>query len=697
VDFTECSEAIRLLGLYWLLCNQTPSRKQMSAATKFLRCLIVEDVEDDVQLLLLQLRAGGYDVTWERVDTPEAMRAALARQPWDVVLSDYRMPRFSGLSALEILRESGLDLPFIIVSGTIGEEIAVAAMKAGVDDYLIKGQLDHLMVAVERELRNAATRRERNVAEVALAETKALLQAALDHSQAGIAIADAPSGKLRYVNQVGLLIAGETEAKLVADVGINQYVASWNLLNLDGSPLATEEVPLVRAIRLGEQNTREFIIRRSEHDDRIVLANAAPVRNPAGAVTAGIVVFLDITEHKRTEAALRASEIRYRRLFEAAKDGILILDAGTGMVVDVNPFLVELLDLSREEFLGRKIWELGFFKDVVANQANFAELQQKDYIRYEDMALETRSGQRREVEFVSNVYLVNDQKVIQCNIRDISQRKREEAAFARLNACLQTKNQELERVVHVVSHDLRSPLVNIAGYGQELGGAVETLRRAIEADATTIETLKAAARPTVQAMAIDLDYIRISVAHMDTLLSGLLRLSRLGRSALAIGPLNMNELVAEVLVATTIFQVDNRGVKLQVADLPPCQGDAVQVRQVFTNLLSNALKYLDPTRPGAIQIHGEIEGNLAVYCVADNGIGIAPAHQANVFEIFHRLDPSKSEGDGLGLAIVRQAMTRLAGKVWVESKPGEGSRFYVTLPSVQAGDYINYGINGVEK
>jgi len=133
---------------------------------------------------------------------------------------------------------------------------------------------------------------------------------------------------------------------------------------------------------------------------------------------------MDSTECKREEQALSASEIRYRRLFETAKDGILILNAETGMVVDVNPFLIELLGFSHEEFLGKKIWELGFFKDIVANQDNFTELQQKGYVRYEDMALETRNGQRCEVEFVSNVHLVNHHKVIQCNIRDISERKR---------------------------------------------------------------------------------------------------------------------------------------------------------------------------------------------------------------------------------------------------------------------------------
>ena len=160
----------------------------MSATAKSLHCLIVEDVEADAQLILRQLRTGGYDVIGERVDTPEAMRAALARQPWDVVLSDYRMPRFSGLAALEILRASGIDLPFMIVSGTIGEEVAVAAMKAGVDDYLIKGELAHLTVAVERELRNAATRREHKAAAAALALNEAKFRAVFDHAPVGISL-----------------------------------------------------------------------------------------------------------------------------------------------------------------------------------------------------------------------------------------------------------------------------------------------------------------------------------------------------------------------------------------------------------------------------------------------------------------------------------------------------------------------------
>ncbi len=122
--------------------------------------------------------------------------------------------------------------------------------------------------------------------------------------------------------------------------------------------------------------------------------------------------------------ALVASELRYRRLFESAKDGILILDAETGMVVDVNPFLIELLGLSHEAFLGRKIWELGIFKDIAANEAKFAELQTQEYVRYEDLPLETADGRQIAVEFVSNVYLAGGHKVIQCNIRDNTEHKK---------------------------------------------------------------------------------------------------------------------------------------------------------------------------------------------------------------------------------------------------------------------------------
>jgi sigma-B regulation protein RsbU (phosphoserine phosphatase) len=133
--------------------------------TKPLHILIVEDYEEDSLLLLRELRRAGYDPAHERVETPEAMRSALANREWDIVISDYVLPKFSGLDALTVLKDSGIDLPFIIVSGNIGEDIAVEAMKAGAHDYIIKGNLSRLVPAVERELREAGMRRARRKAE----------------------------------------------------------------------------------------------------------------------------------------------------------------------------------------------------------------------------------------------------------------------------------------------------------------------------------------------------------------------------------------------------------------------------------------------------------------------------------------------------------------------------------------------------
>lgn len=137
---------------------------------------------------------------------------------------------------------------------------------------------------------------------------------------------------------------------------------------------------------------------------------------------------------------IQTSELRYRRLFEAAQDGILILDAQTGAIMDVNPFLIKMLGYSREEFVEKKLWEVGAFKDVKASQEAFEALQKNEYIRYEDLPLRAKSGKLIDVEFVSNVYLVDDEKVIQCNIRDVTERKQAQDALLKSQALLREQS-----------------------------------------------------------------------------------------------------------------------------------------------------------------------------------------------------------------------------------------------------------------
>lgn len=147
-------------------------------------------------------------------------------------------------------------------------------------------------------------------------------------------------------------------------------------------------------------------------------------------------------------AAITASETRYRRLFEAARDGILLLDAHSGQIVDVNPFMIELLGYTREQYLGKKLWEIGPFKDTAAAQAAFDELQKKKYVRYEGLPLSSADGRDIDVEFVSHAYQVNGGEVIQCNIRDITERKRAEAELQRLNWALRALGQSNSALVH---------------------------------------------------------------------------------------------------------------------------------------------------------------------------------------------------------------------------------------------------------
>lgn len=185
-----------------------------------LRVLIVEDSEDDTHLLLRELRRSGFAVEFERVETAEAMQSALTQKTWDLIMSDYTLPKFDAPRALEVLKASGLDLPFIIISGTIGEDTAVAALKAGAHDFLVKGKFARLGPAIERELREAESRRQRRRADELRAASERRFRALIENALDGVTVLDA-MGKVVYVSPSVGRILGYSQDEAVGRTAVD--------------------------------------------------------------------------------------------------------------------------------------------------------------------------------------------------------------------------------------------------------------------------------------------------------------------------------------------------------------------------------------------------------------------------------------------------------------------------------------------
>jgi PAS domain S-box-containing protein len=379
------------------------------------------------------------------------------------------------------------------------------------------------------------------------------------------------------------------------------------------------------------------------------------------------VVELEAADIQRQQVAatLQVSETRYRRLFETAQDGILILDADTGQITDVNPFLVKMLGYSHAQLLGKQLWEIGPFKDITAARAAFSELQSSGYIRYEDLPLEASDGRRLHVEFVSNVYQVDQQRVIQCNIRDITARKLAEAALSQSMAELQKRNEELDTFAHTVAHDLKNPVFVISGNAQLLLRDYVTL-----SDGERQKCVK----------------VIEQMSHgISTIIDELLLLATLRNSEVDISPLDMVRIVAESISRLTqsIKDAQAQIIWPDASTWPVALGHGPWVEEVWTNYLGNALKYgSKPFAAPCIELGAAVQpDNMVRYWVRDHGPGLTPEAQARLFTPFTRLDQVRMKGYGLGLSIVRRIVEKLGGQVGLESQVGEGSTFYFALPA----------------
>jgi PAS domain S-box-containing protein len=265
--------------------------------------------------------------------------------------------------------------------------------------------------------------------------------------------------------------------------------------------------------------------------------------------------------------------------------------------------------------------------------------------------------------------------------RNISERIAAEEKAMQLNEEITLKNRELEQIVYVTSHDLRSPLVNIQGFSKEIQNSFNSLSQMIKKSDSQNELNQKIMNLLDEDIPESLHFILASTIKMDSLLKGLLKLSRMGRSAPNLKYIDMNKFISNVLKVFE-YQFKEKNFIVDVSDLPPCIGDEAQLDQLFSNLIDNTIKYMDYNKQPVLKIFGRKIEKKSLYCIEDNGIGIAPEHKEKVFEIFYRLNTDISAGEGLGLTIARKIVEKHNGKIWVDSRTNQGSKFHILLSNI---------------
>ena len=487
----------------------------------------------------------------------------------------------------------------------------------------------------------------------------------------------------------------ETQGRFVYDLGNRQ----WDIPKL--RTLLEEVLPQ-------NHDFRDFEV---EHNFstvgwKVMLLNAHRIRKPGNQSELILLAIEDITARQRAHQLLEVSEIRFRRLFEASHDGILILDAASLKITHVNPFLTDLLDYPAEYFLGKELWEIGLLSDKAASRTAMQQLDEHGSIRYENLPLEDRHGHRHPVEMVANVHEQGRQPVIQCNIRDITERSRLEKLLRGQAAELSDLHRRKDEFLAMLSHELRSPLAPIANAVQLLGLQRETESR-----------IQQQARGIIERQLGLLQHLVDDLLEVSRITTGRVQLRR---ERVAVSS------VVEVALETVRPLLEQRRHKFTVVQpIEPIWlfADGSRLEQVMVNLLTNAAKYTE--EGGCIEIQVSVEQqdkrdewrtvveevqeqraekgagsgvvldihNLAlatpyaVIRVRDTGVGIAASLLPRIFDLFTQSERSldRSQGGlGIGLALVQRLTELHGGQVEVCSVVGQGSEFIVRLPKISA-------------
>ena len=620
---------------------------------KRLRLLLVEDSEDDALLTLRVLSRSGYQIASKRVENAPTLREALLSQAWDVILSDYSMPQFSGADALRVLQQTGLDLPFIIVSGAIGEERAVEIMKAGAHDYVMKDNLARLLPALERELREADGRRARKAAE----QQVYLLSQALEQSPSLVIITNT-AGFIEYINPAFTHISGYSAEEVVGSHSNFLFASDTQVEEIQQQVWAT--------VRAGENWRGEVRSRKKNGDLYWVETVISTIRNSAGEITEFLAVQEDISQRKRLETEVQRYTTQLEKMVEErtaelrrAKDQIelilnntsdaLALAQPNGDIQTVNPaFLATFNELSSQS-IENILSALNSDEQVALVSNALLNVIYNCESKRLEAQISTGDDKDKDIDLtLIPVQMTGDDPRfgVLVSARDITQMKEIERFKAKF--------------VADAVHDLATPITG-------LSTRLYLLKRNPEQITEHIRALEN------------------QVEHLRNLLDDLRTLSQLDRSQIVLNrePVNLNDLVQRVFdtYAPLAAQNDQSLIFAAAPTLPPVELDRRQFEQIVVNLVSNAFNYTPAHKN--ITITTAVEENQVIFAVRDQGIGISAEDLPHIFDRFYRATAARrtqSNGTGLGLAIVKEIVELHGGTVTAESKLGKGSTFTVRLP-----------------
>jgi PAS domain S-box-containing protein len=607
-----------------------------------IRILHIEDNPLDAELVEAQLRCGWPDCDYMLVCSESELSDALDGAAIDVVLSDYSMPDFDGMSALIFVLRHSPEVPVIFVTGAMGEEKAVETLKSGATDYILKSHLEKLVPAVERVLKDRKASSAKQKLEHQLLMATREWQKTFDAISDSVALID-PDQRIIRCNRATTAMLGREYADL-----INQ--PCWKLFHGSDEPLPDCPMKAAKDSLHSERAT----IRK---DDRWLDVTVDPILSDSGELTGAVHIVRDVTERVHLLNSLEDVNELFRLFMQYSPIYVFIkeVDDTQSRVLQASDNFREMIGIESREMIGKTMRQLfpPEFADTIT--ADDQQVVAKKTVCIKEEVLNNRSY----VTYKFPIERDDGRQILAGYTIDITERKWTEEE-------LKKKSGEIEQFMYSVSHDLRSPLVTIKTF---MGYLVQDMTDGNQ-----------------EHLAQDIDYIHAAADKMKQLLDELLEMSRIGRidtppvratlHEVLQGPLNM---LAGI--------ISERQVEIVLPDSEVILfGDLQRLHQLWQNLIENAIKYSSDGTVPRIELGVRQEEGETVFFVRDNGIGIDSHYLDKIFGVFEKLDP-KSPGAGLGLSMIKRIVGLYGGRVWAESEGAErGACFYFTLPGAMVTD-----------